>query len=362
MKKKIAILTNLISPYRVPLFIGIAEKFATTVAIGIQESNRPEWDRIDDALGANGVRVCELSGMVFRRSEDSFLHINPGYLSFLFRETPDGVISFELGFRTLCAVVFTAIKGKPLWIWSEGTTSSEARIGSLRRALRKIFVLTHARWITFGAGSTDYLLRMGVRRERVVQIQNGVDDRKFAPEGRQVAVDSPRPLMLVVGQLIERKGLDLLLGSIKRLQDRGLVFTTRVIGSGPRRRSLEDLANRLELSNVEFLGGISVDDLPAQYRAADVLVFPTLKDVWGLVANEALLCGTPVICSRYAGCAEDLLDADDIFDPLNAADFDRALLRAVRGEIGKPQLDRIWPMDRIVGTLCRDIESVLYCE
>jgi glycosyltransferase involved in cell wall biosynthesis len=168
--------------------------------------------------------------------------------------------------------------------------------------------------------------------------------------------------MLVVGQLIERKGLDLLLGSIKRLQDRGLVFTTRVIGSGPRRRSLEDLANRLELSNVEFLGGISVDDLPAQYRAADVLVFPTLKDVWGLVANEALLCGTPVICSRYAGCAEDLLDADDIFDPLNAADFDRALLRAVRGEIGKPQLDRIWPMDRIVGTLCRDIESVLYCE
>jgi glycosyltransferase involved in cell wall biosynthesis len=359
MRKKIAILTNLISPYRVPLFLGLGAKFSTTVAIGIQESNRPEWSRLDSALSNGGVSVLELSGLIFRRSEDRFLHINPGYLPFLLRERPDGVISFELGFRTACAVVFASIRKKPLWIWSEGTLNSEHGIGAGKLFLRRLFVKTSARWITFGEESTRYLSSIGVERERILQLQNGVDDKKFTAEGTVAEICSPRPLILVVGQLIERKGIDLLLQSIQRIQSKGHVFSTRIIGSGPRRLLLESLSAKLQLQNIEFLGGVGADDLPAQYRAADVLVFPTLKDVWGLVANEALLCGTPVICSKYAGCATDLLEDQDIFDPLDPKDLDRALLKAIQGEVGKPNYNRIWSMERIVKELSTDLEQVL---
>jgi glycosyltransferase involved in cell wall biosynthesis len=358
-RKKVAILTNLISPYRVPLFGGMSANFVVTVAIGLQETNRPEWTRIDDALNCSGVQVREIRGLLIRRSEDSFLHVNPGYLLFLFRERPNAVISFELGFRTLCAVIFTAILKRPLWIWSEGTSVSDGDVGHFRQLIRSFFVRVRARWVTLGTGSTDYLVSLGVRKDRILQIQNGVDDKRYTSEGDRAETDGPRPLILAVGQLIERKGLDLLLQSAKRLQDSGEVFTLRLVGSGPRRAALEAMARDLQLDHVEFLGGIPSKDVPAQYRAADSMVFPTLKDVWGLVVNEAMLCGTPVICSKYAGCAVDLLESDDIFDPLSPEDFDRALLRAVKGELTKPNVARIWSMDQIVRTLCSDIESTL---
>ena len=61
--------------------------------------------------------------------------------------------------------------------------------------------------------------------------------------------------------------------------------------------------------------------MPATYRSADVLIFPTLEDVWGLVANEAELCGLPVLCSKYAGCAKEIFTAESIFDPMDTSDF-----------------------------------------
>jgi glycosyltransferase involved in cell wall biosynthesis len=71
----------------------------------------------------------------------------------------------------------------------------------------------------------------------------------------------------------------------------------------------------------------------AVYASADALVFPTLEDVWGLVANEAILCGLPVLCSRYAGCAVELFPPESVFDPLNPTDFAAKLRGMVRGEI-----------------------------
>jgi glycosyltransferase involved in cell wall biosynthesis len=356
---KIAVLTNLIAPYRIPMYVGLGLRFETVLAVGGREPNRTEWTPEDPELIASGVQVCQIPGLMIKRSEDRYLHINPGYLSFLFREHPDAVISSEMGFRTLCAIIYTRATRKPLWIWSEGTTESEMAVNGLKRAIRKVFTHRSHRWITFGDRSTDYLLRMEVDRAKILQLQNGVDEKNFAPCGPTAKVESPRPLLLVVGQLIERKGLHLLLPSVQRLQRMGMVFSLRFVGSGPRLSSLKEFAASENLKNVEFLGGLAPSEIASQYRCADAVVFPTLNDVWGLVANEALLCGTPVICSKYAGCSTDLFEPQDVFDPLNPDDMDRALTRAVKGELGKPDLTRIWPMDRIVGTLCNHIELVL---
>ena len=81
--------------------------------------------------------------------------------------------------------------------------------------------------------------------------------------------------------------------------------------------------------------------MPGIYRSADVLVFPTLEDPWGLVANEAIISGLPVLCSKYAGCAQELFRLDSIFDPENAEDFEHKLRAAVAGRLPKPDLSRI---------------------
>ncbi len=64
--------------------------------------------------------------------------------------------------------------------------------------------------------------------------------------------------------------------------------------------------------------------MPAVYRSGDILVFPTLEDVWGLVVNEALWSGCPPWSSVYAGCAKELVPMNSIFDPLDPADLDQS--------------------------------------
>ena len=68
-------------------------------------------------------------------------------------------------------------------------------------------------------------------------------------------------------------------------------------------------------------------------RAADLLVFPSLGDPWGLVVNEAFACGLPVVCSRLAGCADDLLEPGRngwLFDPTDPTDAVQVLTEALR--------------------------------
>jgi hypothetical protein len=78
---------------------------------------------------------------------------------------------------------------------------------------------------------------------------------------------------------------------------------------------------------------VSPEEIPRLFAASDLLVFPTLRDCWGMVVNEALAAGIPVLGSRYAGAAEELLcdgDVGRLIDPLVPDALDAALLAAVR--------------------------------
>jgi glycosyltransferase involved in cell wall biosynthesis len=78
------------------------------------------------------------------------------------------------------------------------------------------------------------------------------------------------------------------------------------------------------LRNVHFAGARSGAELARFYAAADIFVFPSLEDVWGLVVNEAMCFGLPILASRYAGASQSLL-ADSrvgsVFDPADIDEF-----------------------------------------
>jgi len=131
----------------------------------------------------------------------------------------------------------------------------------------------------------------------------------------------PRPVFLFVGQLIERKGARYLLQASSLLVRRGLSgFSVVFVGEGAQAKDLHDLAKSLGLDGVvRFVGPIRYDYLGAYFSACDVFVFPTLEDIWGMVALEAMACGKPVLCSKYAGSKEMVQDGVNgfIFDPHN---------------------------------------------
>ncbi len=161
--------------------------------------------------------------------------------------------------------------------------------------------------------------------------------------------------MLCIGQLIARKGVIHFLQAAALLQKEGESFSILLVGDGPDKAALERKIVDLGLENVHLHKSRRPEQVPAVYKSADIVVFPTLEDVWGLVVNEAILCDRPVLCSRYAGCAEELLPAESIFDPEDQNEFTEKLRTAFRRRMASPDRSRLLStsenLERLVGAI-----------
>ena len=144
-KNKLAILTNMIAPYRLPLFSVLADQFDLLILHGGKEENRDSWNGQEDALPkARIVRAWgwqikypkKVNGEVF---DEKFIHVTPGFLWHLLCFRPDAIISSEMGFRSILALAYGSVLRKPVWIWWGGTLHSERNAGTLRKVIRKLF-------------------------------------------------------------------------------------------------------------------------------------------------------------------------------------------------------------------------------
>lgn len=361
---KLALLVNMIAPYRLRLFSLLADQFDLLVIHGGKEANRDSWHGLEEALPkAKVVRAWgwqirytkRMNGRVF---DEKFMHIMPGLLWHLLRFRPDAIISNEMGFRSLAALTYATLFRKPAWIWWGGTLHSERNIGRLRKTFRRALTLWVSHWVTYGQTSTEYLLSLGVKRERILQSQNGIDEERFPANGEPAWTIEPRPVVLHVGQFIERKGIGSLLEAASALQRRGCEFSLLLVGSGRDKHAIEQRAAALGLKNVHFQPEQPPDKMPSVYRSADLVVFPTLEDVWGLVANEAILSGVPVLCSKYAGCAPELFTSENIFSPEDLNEFCQKLQDAISGPLSKPDPNRLKTTRQVAAEVVQELNRI----
>ena len=133
-------------------------------------------------------------------------------------------------------------------------------------------------------------------RTRIELVENGVDNSKFSPDG-PVAERGSAPLLVQVGRLSEQKAQDRTLRALARLADD--TVRVRLVGDGPQRRALSQLAEALGVADrVEFVG--SVDPRP-HLRAADLVLLPSRWEGMSLVLLEAMSIGATVIASDCGG-------------------------------------------------------------
>ena len=364
-KMRLALLTNMIAPYRLPLCSILADRFDLLILHGGKEANRDSWGNPEGALPA--ARVKRAWGWQIRNDrkvngeffDEKFIHITPGLMWHLLRFRPDAVISGEMGFRSMIALTYGTVFRKPVWIWWEGTLHSERNTDPLRNVLRRALGYWTDRWITSGQTSTEYLLSLGVKRDRILESQNAVDEERFRAPVEPAWAIEPRPVILYVGQLIGRKGVRLLLEAAATVQQNGREFSLVLVGSGRDKQALEHCANVLGLKNVHFLPAQPPERMPAVYRSADFVVLPTLEDVWGLVANEAILSGIPVLCSKYAGCARELVPPENIFSPKDLKEFSEKLGAAVSGRLSKADPGRLKTTEKLGHDLVQELNRFL---
>lgn len=111
-------------------------------------------------------------------------------------------------------------------------------------------------------------------------------------------------IVLTVGQFIHRKGFDILLESIEQIKDKTIHFY--IVGGDATPEYLHFVKSHF-IKNVHFVGFLNNAELKKYYCAADLFVFPTREDIWGLVLNEALSNGLPVISTNKSGAAFELI-------------------------------------------------------
>jgi D-inositol-3-phosphate glycosyltransferase len=162
----------------------------------------------------------------------------------------------------------------------------------------------------------ENLLRYcGAVPEKIGLVPCGVNLDLFRPKNRERArtklgFDPDTPLLLFVGRFDPMKGIDRLLEAMTYLQNLPRPRLVIIGGDGnraPETRRLRHFVQKLGIENtVDFIGRIKQGDLPFYYSAADLLVLPSYYESFGLVALEALSCGTPVIATRV-GAMENIL-------------------------------------------------------
>lgn len=171
--------------------------------------------------------------------------------------------------------------------------------------------------LTAGAHEHALLERhYGADRARMASIPCGVDTERFRPRDREacrraLGIEGERPALLWVGRLEKLKGVDILIDALAQLREADplLLAVGGDGGAGALRAELEERARVAGLAaNVRFTGAVAHEELPAWYAAADVCVAPSYYESFGLVAVEALACGTPVVASRVGGLIETVTD------------------------------------------------------
>lgn len=158
----------------------------------------------------------------------------------------------------------------------------------------------------------------------------GVDGQKFSPGPRDTFADLPRPIFLSVGRVAKEKNLDAFLSL-------DLPGTKLVVGAGP-----DEARLRKKFPQAKF-AGMQIDEvLPRYYSAADVFVFPSLTDTFGLVMLEAMACGTPVAAFRSEAPMAVVQDGVTGFLRDELGHACRAALELDREAVRRHALTRTW--------------------
>lgn len=186
---------------------------------------------------------------------------------------------------------------------TDGTVHSESKLSPIHRWVRRIvFSGSHA-FIAASKSGADLYKGYGISDRKIFRSQLCADNSRFS----KAAENSPRIYdVCFSGQFHERKLPFFFVDVCAEIKARTGSCKTLLMGDGPLREQLLERLHAAQI-DVNYVGFVQQDNLPSHYASAKLMLFPSLNDPWGVVANEAMAAGTPVITTPYAGVAHELV-------------------------------------------------------
>jgi glycosyltransferase involved in cell wall biosynthesis len=314
--KRIALVTNKPTPYRIPVFERLAKMPDVTLRVIFCSEREPNrlWDL--PPMEFDHVFLREH----FSTKGQRYIHNNVDVLSALRRFVPDVIITTGFNPTQLYAFAYAMMIRSAHVAFTDGTLASEQSLGKLHRFVRRVVYARTGAYVSPSLGGQRLYESYRVPKERCFRSCLAIDNGRFAPDagqeqkrfdfffcGRIEAVKNPVFALNVAHETAKRLG-----------RKTSILFA----GSGTEENSIKSIASlQSDLVDIAFRGFAAQKELPALYQSARLFLFPTLSDPWGVVVNEACAAGLPVITSPNAGVVGELVrdDEDGFVCPLDVA-------------------------------------------
>jgi glycosyltransferase involved in cell wall biosynthesis len=293
---KIALLTEIPAPYRIPLFNALATlpDVELDVVFVAERDPRRQYPVYEDEFSFRS-RVLAGRGLTAR---GRWVVFSRGTTRALDQIDPDVVLlggwnqpAFWSGIR------WARRRRRPVVLWVESTKRDERSGNPLLERLKRQAIDAAAAFLVPGRAAREYVESLGVPPECVAVAPNAVDLSIFRVQPDRS--DRTECTYLYVGRLSREKGPDILVRAF-----RDVAGTLLLAGVGPIEADVRALAD----DRVELLGHVARDQLPELYARADCLVVPSRSETWGMVLNEGAAAGLPLVATEAAGGGYDLIE------------------------------------------------------
>ena len=303
---RIGVMQRVLPSYRVPLFDALANEFGGNVGVFAGEPRKSEalaggvvpktaktWKGKNHHFFNGPLYLCWQSGLLEWLSDWQphvlIMEANPRYL------------------HSPAAMRWMREKNGKLIGWGLGSPSSQGILSMLRMSVRKRFIRKFDALITYSAQGAREYEALGFPGNRIFTAPNAVAPRPVLPmPERPPAFRGAKPVIVFVGRLQKRKKVDTLIRACAALPPDAQPLL-RIIGDGPQRTVLENLANEIYLPT-RFYGAQHGAQLAKHLRSADLFVMP---GTGGLAVQEAMSFGLPVIVGVADGTQTDLVRGEN---------------------------------------------------
>jgi len=311
----ILIITNIPTPYRIPLFNELSrqvksEGLKLNVLFGALGYPRRRW-KIDmseckfDYVLLSGKKIsysdpeknsCTYSGLYRIISE---------YRPSVIITNGFSIATIKLWWRSLF------VKTNYI-IWSGAISRRNGSDSFLRRLQRKMLIKRAIGFIAYGTKAKEYLAHLGALPDKVEIGINTVDTRFYAEQKEKLRKNmtyrNSKKHLLYIGYLSQRKNVLKVLEVVNDLAKERSDFFLDIVGDGEDRIRLEKYVNENELKGfIKFHGFKQKSEIPLFLAQSDCFLFQTDFDIWGLALVEGMAAGLPCIASIHAGATHDLI-------------------------------------------------------
>ncbi len=334
----IAILFDRLGPYHRARLQAAARLFRVVAVETCSITREYQWERMDEPRAFEKVTLLDdgsdsrnLKRALLRKKMANALgEVDPAAVMIPGWATPASLVALEWCLRNQ----------RPAVVMSESNVFDVKRY-ALRELSKRIVVSLFSAGLAGGQLQKEYLITLGLPRHRVFTGYDVVDNDYFARSANEVRGQKeevrkkyglPQNYFLASARFVPKKNLRRLMEgyAFYRSLAEPSHWKLVLIGDGPLRGELVTLGHKLDLRNDVLLPGfIQYRELPAYYALADAFVHASTTEQWGLVVNEAMATGLPVIVSNRCGCMPDLVAKGKngfTFDPASVTSLGKLMM------------------------------------